>query len=130
MKNILITGGAGFIGSHVVRRLVNNYPNYHIYNLDALTYAGNLQNLKYDRLEQAGILKSEIFEGQIIQCKKFDYVLNLAAQSGVRYYIDNPYAQTFANVEDLIRDVDYKPETTVEFGIKQFLDWYRGYYRI
>jgi UDP-glucuronate 4-epimerase len=38
--------------------------------------------------------------------------------------------QTFANVEDLIRDVDYKPETTVEFGIKQFLDWYRGYYRI
>lgn len=45
-KNILITGGAGFIGSHVVRLFVNKYPEYHIYNLDALTYAGNLENLK------------------------------------------------------------------------------------
>ena len=45
-KNILITGGAGFIGSHVVRRFVENYKEYHIYNLDALTYAGNLENLK------------------------------------------------------------------------------------
>ena len=45
-KQILITGGAGFIGSHVVRRFVKNYPNYHIYNLDALTYAGNLENIK------------------------------------------------------------------------------------
>ena len=45
-KNILITGGAGFIGSHVVRTFVNKYPDYHIYNLDLLTYAGNLENLK------------------------------------------------------------------------------------
>ena len=45
-KNILITGGAGFIGSHVVRAFVNKYPDYNIYNLDALTYAGNLENLK------------------------------------------------------------------------------------
>ena len=44
-KNILITGGAGFIGAHVVRRFVTNYTDYHIYNLDALTYAGNLENL-------------------------------------------------------------------------------------
>ena len=45
MKKVLITGGAGFIGSHVVRRFVNEYPNYHLFNLDALTYAGNLENI-------------------------------------------------------------------------------------
>ena len=46
MKNILITGGAGFIGSHLVRLFVNKYPKYHIINMDVLTYAGNLENLK------------------------------------------------------------------------------------
>ena len=52
MKNILITGGAGFIGSHVVKRFVNKYPNYNIYNVDNLTYAGNLSNLKEFRRQK------------------------------------------------------------------------------
>ena len=54
-KNILITGGAGFIGSHVVRLFVNKYPDYNIVNLDALTYAGNLENLKDIELAKANI---------------------------------------------------------------------------
>ena len=66
MKNILITGGAGFIGSHVVRRFVNNYSNYHIYNLDALTYAGNLENLKdVESKENYTFLHGDITENQL-----------------------------------------------------------------
>ena len=67
MKNILITGGAGFIGSHVVRLFVNKYPDYQIFNLDCLTYAGNLENLK--ELENANnytFLKADITDAEII----------------------------------------------------------------
>ena len=63
-KNILITGGAGFIGSHVVRRFVSNYPSYNIYNLDKLTYAGNLENLlDIEERDNYHFLKGDIEDG-------------------------------------------------------------------
>ena len=68
MKKILITGGAGFIGSHVVRRFVNNYPSYQIFNLDKLTYAGNLENLRdIESSSNYTFLKGDICDGEFIQ---------------------------------------------------------------
>ena len=67
MKNILITGGAGFIGSHVVRRFVTKYVDYHIFNLDALTYAGNLENLKdLEKKKKYFFIKGDINDREFI----------------------------------------------------------------
>ena len=94
-RNLLITGGAGFIGSHVVRHFVNKYPDYQIYNLDALTYAGNLENIK--DLENApnyhfikGNIKDIDFINGIFEKHRFDAVIHLAAESHVDRSITNP----------------------------------------
>ena len=101
--NILITGGAGFIGSHVVRLFVNNYPNYNIYNLDALTYAGNLENLKdIEDAENYTFIKADINDALVInklfKQHQFDSVIHLAAESHVDRSITDPLAFVKTNV--------------------------------
>ena len=102
-KNIIITGGAGFIGSHVVRLFVNKYPDYHIINLDKLTYAGNLKNLSdiEDKpnytFVKADICDTEAIAG-IFKEYKADAVIHLAAESHVDRSITNPIAFVMTNV--------------------------------
>ncbi len=94
-KTILITGGAGFIGSHVVRLFVNKYPDYKIVNLDKLTYAGNLENLKdVEKASNYEFVKGDIVDDQFIfdlfDRYQFDGVIHLAAESHVDRSIANP----------------------------------------
>lgn len=101
---ILITGAAGFIGSHVVRLFVNNYPNYQIYNLDSLTYAGNLENLKdIENTPNYTFIKADITGAKTINSLfleyEFDCVIHLAAESHVDRSIKDPL--TFVNTNIL-----------------------------
>ena len=100
---ILITGGAGFIGSHVVRRFVSSYPQYQIYNLDALTYAGNLENLRdIEHESNYTFIKGDIVDATVIdglfKKYKFDGVIHLAAESHVDRSITDPLAFVRTNI--------------------------------
>ncbi|HEY1047074.1 MAG TPA: dTDP-glucose 4,6-dehydratase [Bacteroidia bacterium] len=103
MRNILITGGAGFIGSHVVRRMVNAYPDYSIFNLDKLTYAGNLENLRdVEKSANYTFIKGDITDAEFINDlfakHQFDGVIHLAAESHVDRSISNPMEFVNTNV--------------------------------
>ncbi|OIQ27389.1 MAG: dTDP-glucose 4,6-dehydratase [Bacteroidetes bacterium MedPE-SWsnd-G2] len=103
VKTILITGGAGFIGSHVVRHFVNSYKQYHIVNLDVLTYAGNLENLK--DIEDAknytfvhGDISDDSFINALFQEFQFEAVIHLAAESHVDRSISEPLLFAKTNI--------------------------------
>lgn len=102
-KTFMITGGAGFIGSHVVRLFVNKYPDYRIVNLDALTYAGNLENLtdvkdKPNYVFEKGDITDEKRVTELFEQYRFDGIIHLAAESHVDRSISNPLAFVRTNV--------------------------------
>ena len=123
---ILITGGAGFIGSHLVRHFVNKYPNYYIYNLDALTYAGNLENLKdIETSKNYKFLKGDIrnysYLKDLFSKLKFDSVIHLAAESHVDRSILNPIEFVETNVIGTVNLLNvFKEEHSKDYLNKLF----------
>lgn len=119
---LLVTGGAGFIGSNFVRYMVNKYPEYTIVNLDLLTYAGNLENLK--DIENApnykfvrGDIADRNFVDQLFKDEKFDYVLNFAAESHVDRSITDPGIFVQTNIQGTLALLD----AAKTYGVTKYL---------
>ncbi len=122
---ILITGGAGFIGSHVVRLFVKKYPNYEIFNLDSLTYAGNLENLKdIDNKANYKFIKGDIVDSKFLKdlFKKynFDAIIHLAAESHVDRSITDPLAFVKTNVVGTLNLLNAFKDNNKDFSNKLF----------
>lgn len=103
MKNILVTGGAGFIGSNFVKMMLKKYPDYNIINLDALTYAGNLENLSdIDTTSNYTFVKADIRDREVIEqifkTQNIDMVVNFAAESHVDRSIEEPEVFLTTNI--------------------------------
>jgi dTDP-glucose 4,6-dehydratase len=116
MKSILITGGSGFIGSHLIRLMVNKYPNYNIVNLDKLTYAGNPENIKdVENAPNYKFVKADIVDKDTISSLfkeyKFDGVIHLAAESHVDRSISNPTEFIMTNVVGTLNLLNAARET-------------------
>ncbi|WHY76917.1 dTDP-glucose 4,6-dehydratase [Neobacillus sp. WH10] len=119
---LLVTGGAGFIGSNFVRYMVNKYPNYQIVNLDLLTYAGNLENLKdIEKAPNYTFVRGDIADREFInglfQTEKFDYVLNFAAESHVDRSITDPGIFVQTNIQGTLALLD----AAKTFGVAKYL---------
>ncbi len=124
-RKVLMTGGAGFIGSHLVRRFVDNYPAYEIVNLDKLTYAGNLENLK--DIENAsnyrfvkGDINDEKFVIKLFEEERFDSVVHLAAESHVDRSIRDPLSFIYTNVNGTVNLLNAAKKTWEDFSGKLF----------
>ena len=120
MTRILVTGGAGFIGSNFVRYMVDKYSEYEIVNLDALTYCGNLENLKdVEDMDNYSFVKGDIRDKTIVDdlVKECDYVINFAAESHVDRSIEDPEIFIKSNV----LGTQILLNAAKEFGVEKYI---------